>query len=270
MVRLVEYWYDRWTEAAETMSDQTKNIPAKPHSLPMEPVRKIRLYESIVNQIQKLISTGQLTPGQKLPPERELAEALGVSRTSIREALRSLEMMGYLESRVGVGGGTYIKSMSFGNIISPFSYPLLQNVEFIVELLEVRLLLEIEVARLAAHRRTEEHIAQMRAAVQQMADEIAAGQTGLQGDNAFHRVLADAANNRVLREFVHMCGDLLEVEREEHLRTRRTEPLNALRQHEQILEAVENGDEDEAQRIMRNHIMIISASIKSKNGRRKD
>src|SRR6056297_3219907 len=153
----------------------------------LEPVKKIRLYESIVKQIQHLINEGDLIPGQKLPPERELAEELNVSRTSIREALRALEMMGYLESKVGVGGGTFIKEITIDNIISPFSKVLLKNDDFIVELLEVRLFLEIESARLAAMRRTDKDIENMQKAIAQMEDEIQRGDSGLNGDNAFHR-----------------------------------------------------------------------------------
>lgn len=234
----------------------------------LEPVKKIRLYESIVKQIQQLITTGRLVPGQKLPPERELAEDLGVSRTSIREALRALEMMGYLESRVGMGGGTYIREVTPDKSISPFSPSLLQNDEFIVELLEIRLFLEIEVVRLAAIRREDHHLQQLQSAIVQMSREIEAGETGLNGDNEFHRVLADAAANRVLKEFVSMCGDLLEVEREEHLRTRKDEPRNALEQHRAIYEAIKNGDGEEAQRIMRTHITNISNRIKTNRARR--
>mgnify|MGYP006265930409 CR=1 FL=1 len=234
----------------------------------LEPVKKIRLYESIVKQIQKLISSGTLKPGQKLPPERELAEELGVSRTSIREALRALEMMGYLESRVGVGGGTYIKEITFSNIISPFSETLLQHDDFIVELLEVRLVLEIEVVRLAAERRSQEDLERLERAIQQMEQEIENGETGLHGDNAFHAVLADAANNRVLEEFVRMCGDLLEVEREEHLKTRSHEPKRALTQHYDILEAIRNQDGARAQRLMEDHILTVSEVIKTNRANR--
>lgn len=235
----------------------------------LEPVKKIRLYESIVKQIQKLISSGTLKPGQKLPPERELAEELGVSRTSIREALRALEMMGYLESRVGVGGGTYIKEVTFSNIISPFSQTLLQNDAFIVELLEVRLVLEIEVVRLAAMRRDEEDLKKLQDAIDQMEAEIERGETGLAGDNAFHQILADASDNRVLQEFVRMCGDLLEVEREEHLRTRKQEPTRALKQHKAILKAVREQNTEEAQGLMEDHILKVSEVIKSNRARRR-
>ena len=236
----------------------------------LEPVKKIRLYESIVKQIQKLVSTGTLKPGQKLPPERDLAEELGVSRTSIREALRALEMMGYLESRVGVGGGTYIKEMTLSNMISPFSETLLQNDEFIVELLEVRLVLEIEVVRLAAMRRDKGVVTRLQEAIDDMESQIENGETGLRADNAFHKVLADGAGNRVLQEFVRMCGHLLEVEREEHLRTRSDEPRRALNQHKAILEAVQNQDSEEAQRLMEEHILKISEVIKSNRARRRE
>lgn len=234
----------------------------------LEPVKKIRLYESIVQQIQQLIKNGELIPGQKLPPERSLAEELNVSRTSIREALRALEMMGYLESKVGVGGGTYIKEISLNNIISPFSQVLLQNDEFIVELLEVRLFLELEVSRLAAIRRTDEDLEQMRAAVEQMEAEINKGNSGLHGDNKFHEALAIASNNRVLQQFLFMCGDLLEVEREEHLTDNKEEAIKALNQHKELIVAIEKGDDEAAQKIMSSHIHNISRVIKSNRAKR--
>lgn len=228
----------------------------------LEPVKKIRLYESIVKQIQNLINEGQLQPGQKLPPERELAEDLGVSRTSIREALRALEMMGYLESKVGVGGGTYIKEITLDNILSPFSKMLLKSEGFIFELLEIRLFLEIETARLAALRRSEKDLENMQKALSQMEREVASGDSGFNGDNAFHRAISNAADNRVLQHFVNMCGDLLEVEREAHLNNFEGESQKAIAQHKNLLEAIRNEDEEEAQKIMRSHILNTSKIIK--------
>ncbi len=229
----------------------------------LKPVKKIRLYESIVKQIQHLISEGELKPGQKLPPERELAEDLNVSRTSIREALRALEMMGYLESKVGVGGGTYIKEITLDNILSPFSKVLLKNEDFILELLEMRLFLEIETARLAAIRRTQEDLDKMQEAIDQMQKEINKGKSGLDGDNAFHRAISVAANNRVLEHFVNMCGDLLEVEREAHLNNNEGESEKALTQHKKLLDAIKDEDEEKAQQLMQKHILNISRIIKT-------
>jgi GntR family transcriptional repressor for pyruvate dehydrogenase complex len=235
----------------------------------LEPVKKIRLYESIVQQIQNLINEGHLQPGQKLPPERELAEDLGVSRTSIREALRALEMMGYLESKVGVGGGTYIKEITLDKMISPFSKVLLKNDDFIFELLEIRLFLEIETVRLAALRRNEEDIENMKKAIEQMEQEIESGESGFNGDNAFHHAISNAADNRVLQQFVNMCGNLLEVEREAHLNNRDGESEKALGQHKKILEAIRNEDEEEAQKIMRNHILNTTQIIKKNRQKRR-
>lgn len=181
---------------------------------------------------------------------------------SIREALRALEMMGYLESKVGVGGGTYIKEITLKNIISPFSKMLLKNNDFIVELLEVRLFLEIESLRLAAMRRTNSDLENMQKGISQMEDEIQLGGSGLNGDNAFHRAISEAADNRVLQQFVYMCGDVLEVEREEHLLTQKGEPQKALSDHKKILEAIKQSDEEKAQNLMRNHILNISKLIK--------
>lgn len=96
-----------------------------------------------------------------------------------------------------------------------------------------------------------------------MRTEIEGGGTGLAGDNEFHKALADGANNRVLQEFVNMCGDLLEVEREEHLRSSVEERHLALSQHVAILKAVVNGDSESAQRLMQKHILNLSTLIKA-------
>jgi len=228
----------------------------------IEPVKKIRLYETITNQLQKLMQQGELKPGDKLPSERELAEQMHVSRPSIREALRTLEMMGYLESKVGVNGGTFIKQLTIHTIISPFSTLLLQNENFIMELLEVRLVLEIEVSRMAAIRRTKEDLNKLKSAIHSMQDEIDQGESGFSGDNSFHEALAKATHNHVLEQFVAMCGNLLEIEHESHLRLIKGESQKALKQHMDIYISIEEQDEELSQAQMRNHILNISNLIR--------
>lgn len=229
----------------------------------IEPVKKIRLYETITNQIKHLIQDGELKPGDKLPSERELAERMNVSRPSIREALRTLEMMGYLESKVGINGGTFIKQITIDTIISPFSALLLQNEDYLLELLEVRLVLEIEVSRLAALRRTDEDITEMQQAIASMEEEIESGKSGYQGDNAFHGSLAKAAHNHVFEQFVAMCGDLLEIERQQHLEEIEGESEKALNQHKLILESIIAQDEEATQSQMRKHVLNITNLIRS-------
>ena len=229
----------------------------------LEPVPKIRLYEGIIKQIQGLIESGRLKPGEKLPTERELTEKLNVSRTSLREALRTLEMMGYLESKVGVNGGTFVKEITVENIISPFSKVLVRNKSFIEELLEVRLVLEIEVARLASIRRNDEDLQTMQKEIENMEEEIKSGGTGVHGDNGFHKALAQATHNEVLLNFVKMFGDLLESERAAHLAEIDGEPQRALKQHKSLRKAIEEKDEEKAQTTMRKHLLNLQNLVKS-------
>lgn len=142
----------------------------------LEPLKKTRLYEEIIKQLIELIKKGTLKPGDKLPPERELAAQLNVSRTAIREALRSLETMGFIESRVG--GGTFIKEITLDNVIDPFSTFLAQDKKLIVELIDVRLLLEVEMARLAALEINDEKVAMIEKSLNLMDEEIKKGQMG--------------------------------------------------------------------------------------------
>ena len=229
----------------------------------LEPVKKVRLYEAIVKQLQDLITSNKLKPGEKLPPERQLAEELNVSRTSIREALRTLEMMGYLESKVGISGGTFVKEVTMETVVSPFSQLLVRNGNYITDLLETRLVLEIEVARLAALRRGDEDLVRIENAVKNMEAEIKEGGTGINGDNEFHRALGAAAHNDVLLNMVRMCGDLMEVQREEHLTNLDGEPDRALRSHKAICKAVREKNEEKAQSLMRKHITNLQNIIKS-------
>jgi len=217
----------------------------------LEPPKKTRLYENIIEQLIALIKDGTLKPGDKLPPERKLAEDLNVSRTAIREALRSLETMGYIVSKVG--GGTYINEITLGNVMNPFSAVLSQNKKLIVELLEVRMLLETEIARLAALRITPAKIQALQKAVEAMRAEVTAGHNGLDADNDFHNALAVASENEALKLILDMCGDLLTQTREATLNLE-GQPEITLKDHEQIFEAVRKGDSMLAARRMKQHL----------------
>ena len=125
----------------------------------LKPLKKTRLYEEIIKQLTDLINNGSLKPGDKLPTERDLAVQLNVSRTAIREALRSLEMMGFIESKVGEG--TFVKEITLNNVIDPFSSILSKDKKLVAELIEVRILLESEIARLAAARINDDKAAEI-------------------------------------------------------------------------------------------------------------
>ncbi|MCK5200954.1 MAG: FadR family transcriptional regulator, partial [Spirochaetales bacterium] len=144
----------------------------------IEPIKKRRLSEEVLKKLQSMIIDGTYKTGDQLPSERELSELFQVSRASIREALRVLGTLGFLDSRVGVGGGTFVKKISIDALINPFSEILGNEKELIIEMLEFRRILETEIARLAALRRTEEDIARMESSLDLMREDIKNGGIG--------------------------------------------------------------------------------------------
>src|SRR5438270_14092576 len=124
-----------------------------------ETVRKVRRYEQVAEQIRRLISSGQLKPGDLLPPERELAVKLGVGRSSIRDAVRTLEVMGILEPRQG--HGTVVRDLSTDALVVPLASILRHKRELVSELLDVRRMIEPGLAARAARNATPEELAHM-------------------------------------------------------------------------------------------------------------
>ncbi|MBQ8507602.1 MAG: FadR family transcriptional regulator [Clostridia bacterium] len=210
-----------------------------------------KLYEDIAARMIAQIHAGTLRPGDRLPPERALAEEYGVSRTAIREALRSMEMMGCVESRVGEG--TFIKAPSLSNIVDPFSMVLTQNRQLGSELIEVRLILETEVAALAARRRTDEQLTDLEQAIQDMKGDIESGGMGVEADAAFHSILAEAAGNEALHVMLDMCEGMLSRTRPITQAVKGV-PKMALKDHAAICEAIRIRDEKAARRLMRTHL----------------
>src|SRR5438045_9105353 len=146
----------------------------------LEPVRRSRIYEHIVEQIQALIGDGKLRPGDQLPPERVLAETFKVSRTSLREALRALELSGYIEGRQG--GGTFVRAPSANDIVQPMATALLAGKRELVDVLEVREMIEPALARLAALRPTEAQIGELDNILARQAEKVDCGESYPQED----------------------------------------------------------------------------------------
>jgi GntR family transcriptional repressor for pyruvate dehydrogenase complex len=220
----------------------------------LEPVKRSRLYQDVVRQIKDLITNGTLKPGDQLPSERELSEALQVSRPSVREALRALETMGYIESRVGVGGGSFVRQITINDVLEPLSEIFMKHKKSILELQEVRLILESETAGLAAQRRKAEDLTEIEQSLRGMEQEIGMGELGMEGDNAFHNAIARATHNDVLITFMSMFGDL-----QNELRTVTLnlpgQPGRSLQDHKDVYEAVKEGDRTQAVKSMRDHIL---------------
>src|SRR6266542_1075573 len=183
----------------------------------LEPVKSVRIYEDIVRQVRALIADGHLKSGDRLPPERDLAERFRVSRTSVREALRSLQSRGLIEIRAGEGA--FVQDVSVEALIEPLALVILPHREAVGELFEARRLLEPAIAALAARRATRDELAEMERILEEQSKEVTQGRTGVAQDTALHSAIANSAHNRAITRIVSALMDLLTQSREESLLT---------------------------------------------------
>jgi GntR family transcriptional regulator, transcriptional repressor for pyruvate dehydrogenase complex len=224
----------------------------------VEPVKSTRIYAEIVRQIRVLIADGHLKSGDRLPPERDLAERFRVSRTSVREALRTLESTGLIEIRAGEG--TFVRETSVEALIEPLALVILSHREAIGELYEARRLFEPPIAGLAARRASDEEMAEMARILDDQAAEVAAGRTGLAQDAAFHTAIAHSTHNRAITRIVTTLMDLLKDTREESLQTP-GRPERSHQDHGRILAAIRARDEPGAREAVLDHLIAVERLV---------
>jgi GntR family transcriptional repressor for pyruvate dehydrogenase complex len=224
----------------------------------IEPIKSTRIYEEIVRQIKAMIAEGRLTSGDQLPPERDLAGKFRVSRTSVREALRALESLGFVEIRPGEG--TFVRQVSVEALIEPLALVLASQREAIGDLFEARRLLEPAIAALAARRATPDEIQEMERILDAQAREIEHGGTGLGQDDQFHSAIAAAAHNQAITRIVHAIMDLLTQSREESLHTP-GRPQRSHQDHQRVLGAIRRRDSGAAEQAMREHVIAVEALV---------
>ena len=226
--------------------------------VPLEPVKRSRIYEHIVEQIHALIREGRWAPGDQIPPERELAERFRVSRTSVREALRALEMQGVIDSRQG--GGTFVRTTDTEMLVAPLATAILRGRRELAEVLEVRELIEPGIARHAAARATPEHLAELERVLERQRACVAEGKPFVDEDTAFHHTLARSADNRILLRLHNVILDVLRESRETYLHVP-DRPQLSLRGHEAILAAVRSRDPERAASAALAHVVEVRDGI---------
>jgi GntR family transcriptional repressor for pyruvate dehydrogenase complex len=224
----------------------------------VQPIRSTRIYEEIARQVKAMIAEGRLKGGDRLPPERELAEKFVVSRTSVREALRALESLGLVEIRPGEG--TFVRQVSIEALIEPLARLMVSEREAIGELFEARRLLEPSLAALAAERATPEELHEMERILEAQAREVAAGRTGLAEDAQFHAAIGAAAHNRAITRIAHAIMDLLTQSREDSLNTP-GRPTRSHEDHRRVLAAIAARDGESARRAMLDHLIAVEALV---------
>src|SRR5256885_14573115 len=169
------------------------------------PIKSTRIYEEIVRQVKQLLAEGRLKSGDQLPPERDLAEKFVVSRPSVREALRALESLGFVEIRPGEG--TFVREMSVDSLVGPLALVMTAQREAIGELFEARRVLEPAIASLAASRATPEEIQEMKRILDDQAREIGGGKTRPPPGSAVPQALGTAPHNPAIPPSVHPLVD---------------------------------------------------------------
>ena len=212
---------------------------------------KDRLVDRVVNEIQRLIVEGQLEPGMKLPPEREFAEQIGVSRTVIREAVRILVTKGLLGTRPGVG--TIVRQVTRDQVVEPLNMLLQAQGASLENLHQVRSILEVEIAGLAALQATERDIAELSQITAEMGMALNAPELFVARDADFHRTLAEMSHNPLLVVLLDSIRDLMqEVRRLVHRHPGLYQIV--MPDHRRIMERVIAKDPEGARRAMWEHL----------------
>jgi GntR family transcriptional repressor for pyruvate dehydrogenase complex len=224
-----------------------------------EAVRKDRtkLYEEVAKQMERRIIE-ELKPGDLLPPERELVQMLGVSRSSVRDAIRSLETKGLLEPRQGIG--TVVCEPSADSLVNPFYGVLLQKRNMVVELLDFRKMLEPPLARRAAIHAAADEIADMEKILCRQEERVHRDELAIEEDSEFHYGIALAAENSLVLKVVDVLMDLLRKTRERSLQTKGRQE-KSLAGHQRILAALKRHDAPAAELAMLRHLEEIEKVV---------
>ncbi len=223
-----------------------------------EPIERRKVYELIAERLLARISERRWKPGDALPTERQLMESYRVGRSSVREALRILESKGLIRA---LNKGAFAIA-EYGSMLNHSLHLLLALQETnLRELFEVRKILEVEVAGLAAARRTDADLTQMARAIDEMVEGLSSEDRYIAADLQFHLTIADASRNRIALHMMQAIRDLLHraLGSIYHIPG---SPQRSIAQHRLILAAIAAGDPDQAQHHMREHLFRVEGDIR--------
>lgn len=222
-----------------------------------DPIKRSKLSDGVVEHILQLIREERLQPGDRIPPERDLSEAFAISRASVRDAIRKLELFGYLEVRQG--DGTHVRLPDGETISQPFRALIAGHAFLADDLLEFRVMIEPQLAFLAAERRTDNDVEKLQTLLQQHVGNGINPVLTTQMDLEFHQLIAEIAGNQTVLHILGALHTLLVDFRERHLLADR--PDLGLAQHTGIAEAIIAGDALLAKDLMREHLSAVGKSI---------
>jgi GntR family transcriptional repressor for pyruvate dehydrogenase complex len=218
----------------------------------LQPIDRTSIKELALDQLKRFILDGDFAPGHRLPSERELAERLGIGRNSVREALKVLEAVGIVESRIGEG--TFLTAQTGTSIGRTIGFSLAVWGGTIVEILAARQMLEIEAARVAAQNATQEHLRDIAYELQRMDENREQPLVYLAADMNFHRLIGKATQNtivaRVLGNLIDLLEEILSEVQSDNLPTADEGPGT----HRALYNAIAARDPNVAAELMRQHL----------------
>lgn len=223
----------------------------------LQAVSSKKLYIQIADQIRGLVDSGKAQSGQQLPAERELAEQLGVSRPTVREALIALEVAGLIEIRVGVGA--FVRARAGASVDIP------ANNHSPLEIMDARLLIEPHVAGLAATTAEADAIAEMETLIAGMRLEVEQGRWSATSDQRLHMIIAENCGNQMLREILFSLwsarSEGLDLQFHQHLSSIAALRRRILADHAAVVQAIAAGDVTAANRAMKQHLTYVRKAM---------
>lgn len=224
----------------------------------LKPVVTETVSAQVARQLKELLDSGDLEPGQRLPSERELAARFGVGRPAVREALRELKAKGLLIAGRG-SRGTTVAARSGLDLAFPLGELAGSGAERLVEIMELRVAIEVQAAGLAARRATLNDLRRLASI-----DVNPRNSNHAESDVSYHRAIADASHNALLRRLSNELVDLLHDHMPLILEVLYTQPGGSgavQRQHDVVLDAIRRGDEAGARRAMRQHLDYVTTGL---------
>jgi GntR family transcriptional regulator, transcriptional repressor for pyruvate dehydrogenase complex len=234
-------------------------------------IRPKKIYEEVAETLHEMIRNGQFKPGDKLDSVQQLAENFHVGRSAIREALSALKAMGLIEMKQGEG--TYVREFEGDQMRFPLSTAILMNKSDVMDLLEVRKIIETGSAMTAASRRTDAHLATMEEILHEMNQVRGDEELGEKADLQFHLTIAEASGNTMLANLLNQVSELMVETMKETRRlwlySKQTTTAKLYTEHMEIFEAIKNQDENRAMQAMLTHLNnvegILSKYYQEKN-----
>jgi GntR family transcriptional repressor for pyruvate dehydrogenase complex len=235
---------------------------ANQFSQALAPIDRSGITELVVQRIKELLQRGELKAGSRLPPERELAEMLGISRPSLRTALKALSVMGIIRAKPGAG--TFIAEAMPEIFAKPMEFMTLIHNTKTAELFEARRIIEAGLVELAAERATSEHLKAIAAEIEGMRKNLNDPEKFLKHDVGFHQALATAAGNKVMSGVMDTVAALLLQVRRESI-ARSSDKEDAVEWHERIYEAVRQRESRRAKEILTAHLVSAEKAWEKDN-----